>query len=71
VSGEVGILTQVEPPNIPTDRLFLRIKYEGSCYMGCLLFDDSAFCQHIKELLVYLRGRAISEIGSTNLSYTL
>ena len=72
VSGEVGILTQLEQPQIPTmDRLFLRIEYESNSYMGCLLFDDACFCRYIEGVLTSLCGQAISEIGSIDLSYTL
>jgi hypothetical protein len=72
LKGERGTLVQVESSNIPAEkRLFLRIEYNGGHYMGCLLFDDAAFCDYIKGLLTSLCGRTISDIGSTDLSYTL
>jgi hypothetical protein len=46
--GEVGILRRVEKSNVPrTDRCFLFIDYEGSSYIGCLLFSDHVFCSQI------------------------
>jgi hypothetical protein len=39
--------------------------------MGCLLFDDPAFCRYIAKLLDSSRNRPITEIGSLNLAHTL
>jgi hypothetical protein len=70
--GEIGILTSVEVSNVPpANRCFLCIDYEGSSYMGCLLFDDRAFCGQIVTLLRGYLNRPIAEIGSLDLSYTL
>jgi hypothetical protein len=50
--GEIGILRQVVPSQIlPAERCLLYIEYEGSEYIGCLLFDDSRFCNQIIKLL--------------------
>jgi hypothetical protein len=38
--------------------------------MGCLLFDDVAFCRHITEILQFCCNRSISDIGSLDLSFT-
>jgi hypothetical protein len=40
------------------------MEYNGSAYMGLLLFDDFAFSRKINDLLKDLRGRPISDIGS-------
>jgi hypothetical protein len=69
--GEIGILKAVFLSNVkPADRCFLRINYEESSYLGCLLFDDYAFCRHIAELLQFCRNRSIAEIGSIDLTHT-
>lgn len=48
--GEIGILTKVTQSNVqPADRCFLHIDHEGSTYVGCLLFDDDAFCSQIES----------------------
>jgi hypothetical protein len=60
-------MSKIEPAN----RCFLLIFYEGSSYMGCLLFDDPAFCKQIVNLLHDYCNRPIAEIGSLDLSYTL
>jgi hypothetical protein len=70
--GEVGILiwaslTGVQPP----DKCYLLMSHEGSSYMGCLLFDDSAFCRYVVKLLDSYRNRPIVEIGSLDLTHTL
>jgi hypothetical protein len=70
--GEVGILkwvglTGIEPP----DRCYLLIYHDESSYMGCLLFDDHAFCRYMAKLLESYCNRPISEIGSLDLSHTL
>jgi hypothetical protein len=70
--GEVGILRWVALTGIqPTDRCYLYIDYEESSYMGCLLFDDHAFCSYLAKLLDNYCNRPISEIGSLDLSHTL
>jgi hypothetical protein len=39
--------------------------------MGCLLFDETAFCRQITEILQSCCNRSIAEIGSLDLSHTL
>jgi hypothetical protein len=71
-SGEIGIFKSVELSTIePANRCFLSIDYEGSSYMGCLLFEDHAFCDQIVKLLRGYLNRPIAEIGSLDLSHTL
>ena len=63
--GEVGVLKEVSRyPHLSADGLTLVMEYNGSAYMGLLLFDDFAFSRKIHDLLKNLRGRPISEIGS-------
>jgi hypothetical protein len=70
--GEVGILKTVLRPKIkPANRCFMLISYQGSEYLGCLLFDDRTFCKHITGVLQFCRNRCVAEIGSLDLSYTL
>jgi hypothetical protein len=70
--GEIGILSGVSLSNVlPTDRCFLYIDHEGSSYIGCLLFDDHAFCKQLVKLLKGCCNRPIAEIGSLDVSYTL
>jgi hypothetical protein len=70
--GEVGILKEVQLSNIRSaDRCFLYIDHEKASYLGCLLIDNHAFCKHMAEVLGFCCNRAIPEIGSLDLSYTL
>ena len=70
--GELGILRATFLSKIqPVDRCFLLISYEGASYMGCLLFDNSAFCNQIMKLLQDYHNRPIAEIGSIDLAHTL
>ena len=70
-NGEVGILKEILVSRLqPEDRCFLRISYQGSDYLGCLLFDDPALCKQIIKLLQSYCDRRIAEIGSLDLSYT-
>ena len=69
--GEIGILRAASLSKIKPNRCFLYINHEESFYVGCLLFDDLAFCRHISELLRFCRSRSIAEIGGLDLSYTL
>ena len=60
------------PSNIePGDRCFLYIDFDGACYIGCPLIDDTAFCRQIVELLLANRNKTIAEIGSLDLPSTL
>ena len=49
--------------------MFLMIFYEGSSYLGCLLFDDGMFCRQIAKLLQGCCNRSIAEIGRLDLSH--
>jgi hypothetical protein len=70
--GEIGVLKEVARSKVKTvNRCYLYIDHEGSSYIGCLLFDDRAFCRHIAEVLRFCCNRPIAEIGSLDLSYTL
>jgi hypothetical protein len=70
--GEVGILRAVALSKVqPPDRCFLYIEHEGSSYIGCLLFDDSAFCDQVTRLLQGYCNRRVAEIGSIDVSYLL
>jgi hypothetical protein len=70
--GEMGILKAAKLSNVlPATRCFLEIDYEGSTYMGCLLFDDEIICAQITENLQGYLNRPIAEIGSLDLSHTL
>jgi hypothetical protein len=70
--GEIGILKAVEVSKVPpANRCFVCIDYEGSSYMGCLLFDDRTFCDQIVRLLRGYLNRPIAEIASLDLSHTV
>jgi hypothetical protein len=47
------------------------MRHEESSYLGCLLFDDTGFCDQIAKLLQGYCNRSIAEIGSLDLSYIL
>jgi hypothetical protein len=70
--GEVGVLKWVGLSGIqPPDRCYLYIEHEGSTYLGCLLFDDPAFCCYVAKLLDSYRNHPIAEVGNLDLSHTL
>jgi hypothetical protein len=70
--GEVGILRTTLLSKIqPANRCYLLTSYEDSSYIGCLLFDDHAFCKHLSGVLRFCCNRSIAEIGSLDLTYTL
>jgi hypothetical protein len=70
--GEIGILRAVLLSKIqPANRCLLLISYEGSSYLGSLLFDDPAFCKQIVNLLRNYCNPPIAEIGSIELAHTL
>jgi hypothetical protein len=66
--GEIGILKEVALSNVkPVNRCYLYIEHEGSSYVGCLVFDDMAFCRHVAEVLRFRCNRPIAEIGGLEL----
>jgi hypothetical protein len=70
--GEVGILREVRWSALqfaPLDRFFLVIDFERTVYMGCLLFDDAAFCLGIQHLLRDHCGSDIEYIGGLDISH--
>ena len=70
--GEVGTLKAVfRSETQPPSRFFLLISYEGSEYLGCLLFNDEAFCRQVMELLKAHCNRSIAEIGGLDVFHTL
>ena len=71
-TGEIGILRTTLLSKIqPANRCFLLISYEGSSYIGCLMFEDTGFCRHTAEVLRSRCNHPIAEIGSIDLAYTL
>jgi hypothetical protein len=70
--GEIGILRMVLLSKTRrADRCFLPIRDGASCYLGCLLFEDQAFCRQITTLLQQYCNRPLVEIGDLDLSHTL
>src|SRR5262245_27594647 len=68
--GEVGnhratLRSDMQPPN----RCFRLICPEVSEYLGCLLFDDEAFCRQVMQSLKGHCDRSIAKIGSIDLSH--
>jgi len=73
-NGEVGILREIlwSPIQLrPRERFFLVVEYEGTVYMGCLLFDDAAFCLEMQQLLRDYCGCSIASVGALDVGYTL
>jgi hypothetical protein len=72
VRGEIGVLRMVTTPkNHPSDSCVLETEHEGLLYVGCLLFDDHAFCRYLANFLEGYCNRPIVEIGGSDLSHTL
>ena len=70
--GELGILKSVLLSKMDqANRCFLLISYKGSSYLGCLSFDDHAFCSQIVNILRNHCDYSIAEIGNLDLSHTL
>jgi hypothetical protein len=71
-NGEVGFLTDVILSNIdPPTTCFLIMQHMGAEYIGCLSFEDSAFCREIYRVLSGYCGNPIDEIGDIDISFAL
>jgi hypothetical protein len=66
--GEIGILTDAVMHKLIDNKCFLLIECFGKRYMGCLTFDDPAFCRTIFSTLRAYRGRSIKDIGDVDLT---
>ena len=66
--GELGILKSVLLSKMDqANRCFLLISYKGSSYLGCLSFDDHAFCsQIVMAISMALSSRFSGEIRPTD-----
>jgi hypothetical protein len=71
VRGENGVFRYVHSNTLMSNKLFLVIDYQAESYVGCLFFDDPAFCKQLLHLLHSHIGRPIKEIADLDLSYTL
>jgi hypothetical protein len=70
--GEIGVLRDVLSSQVqPSSRIYLIMQCEGEEYMGCVLFNDSAFCSQICELLKRNCGKPLSEIGSLEIGHLI
>ena len=69
-NGEVGLLRDVILSDIdPPTRCFLVMQHMGAEYIGCLSFENSAFCREIYRLLGGYCGNRIDEVGDIDISY--
>jgi hypothetical protein len=71
LKGEIGILMDAKMSERIPNKCFLGIQHEGERYVGCVAFDDVAFCRQIYLLLQHHRGDRITQIGDLDLSHTL
>jgi hypothetical protein len=72
IRGEVGVVRDVFLSAIePRTRVFLIVEHEANEYIGCVIFDDSAFCSQIYELLLGYRGQAVAQVGDLDVSHLL
>jgi hypothetical protein len=71
ITGELGILRQVNRTAKSTKRCYLTIEHERERYLGILVFNNPASCAKISAVLENHIGRSIKEIGDLALSSTL
>ena len=69
--GEIGVLKHVIKPDAVPNKCFLVIEHAGERWVGCLLIEESVFCEQIYDLLRTQLGRSIKEIGDIDLDFTL
>ena len=68
-AGEVGFLRHVILSDIdPPKRCFLVMEHMGAEYIGCLSFENSAFCSEIYRVLRDHCGNPIHEIGEVDIT---
>jgi hypothetical protein len=72
LTGEIGILRSTSLSHVQPDRiLYLVMDFDGSSYMGSLLFEYSILCGQVFDLLQQCRGYSIQQIAELDLPHTL
>ena len=69
--GEIGILEDATMNGALGNKVFMTILHEGRRFMGCLMFQDPAFCSEVFALLKLHRGNRIQNIGDMDVASTL
>jgi hypothetical protein len=70
-NGEVGLLRDVILSSIdPPIRFFLVMQHMGAEYIGCLSFENPAFCREIYRVCATIAVIPIHEIGDIDISYS-
>jgi hypothetical protein len=67
--GEIGVLDSVRVADSISNKCYLAIRHQGERYVGCLAFSNPGFCALITTFLRSQIGRAIDEIGDTDISH--
>ncbi len=63
--GEIGILRSVVRSRFePLTTCYLMMEFQGSSYMGTLLFREGSLCRQVFELLQQHSGESIQQIGN-------
>jgi|SRR5262245_7589145 len=70
-TGEMGILKKCLRNSHVKELYFLFIEYNGDSYVGALVVDNAAFCNHVASILEQNVGKSIKEIGDLDLAHTL
>jgi hypothetical protein len=71
VRSEVGVLTFVHAMPQVSTLCYLVMEYDGTTYVGSLIFDDHAFCKQIATLLRLNLKQPITVIGDLEVGHTL
>ena len=69
--GEIGVLLKAYTTDKVGKTCYLVMGHESETYIGALILENVALCQHLCSVLQRNIGRTISEIGSLDLAYTL
>jgi hypothetical protein len=69
--AEAGTLKEIRTAEVLLDKFFLVIEYDGIRYIGCLAFDNRAFCWLMHKLLQDYVGYTVESIGNLDISYGL
>jgi hypothetical protein len=71
LNGELGFLKYVHASNGVSNKCYLVMEYERTPYVGCLIFENAAFCYQVARLLRQYQGRSIEEIGGLKVDHLL
>jgi hypothetical protein len=67
--GEAGILEEAHLSHVSGNNCILVIRYDGSRYIGSLMFDDGQFCTKVCDFLSRHCGQPLTVVAGLDMGF--